>query len=399
MNGEILVTFNAGSSTVKIGLFEIRPDGKPHRIAKGVIDFQKHPLTFRVSGEAVTLDTTLDAIASEEHLNEVLAESFQRLAQHIDTSRIAAIGHRVVHGGDIFSGPARIDDDTIRAIAELTILAPLHQPQSLRLIRSVRELRPDLPQFASFDTAFHRTNSEVVRRFAIPRSLHDEGIKRYGFHGLSYEYIAGALARRAPEIANKKIIVAHLGSGASLCALEGGLSRDTTMGFSTLDGIPMATRCGAIDPGVLLHLLGTKQTSLPELEDMLYHRSGLLGVSGISADSRKLLESTAETAREAIELFTFRIAGEMGRLAMTLGGVDALVFTAGIGENQPKVRELICARLAWTGLAIDHAANATNAEVISAAGSRATALVIPTDEEQVIADETMSLWREGHRKP
>jgi acetate kinase len=389
MSGEMLLTFNAGSSTVKIGLFEIIGEG-PVRIARGVIDFRQKPLSFRITEGPKQLNIELDARPGED-LSGIVSETFEILGKHFDIGRIAAIGHRVVHGGDRFEGPAALDEAEIDAIDALTPLAPLHQPQNLRLIRAIRAVRADLPQAASFDTAFHRTNADVVRRFAIPRALHDQGVKRYGFHGLSYKYIAGKLARLAPERARGKAVVAHLGSGASICGMEDGRSRDTSMGFSTLDGIPMATRCGAIDPGVLLHLLGAGGQTLKELERMLYHRSGLLGVSGISADSRDLLQSDKPEAHEAIELFTFRIAGEIARLAGTLEGLDAIVFTAGIGENQPQVRGAVCARLRWLGVALDEKANAGNAAVISSPSSRVSVFVIPTDEEQVIADETFSV--------
>lgn len=294
MSADMLLTFNAGSSTVKIGLFETDKAGA-RRVAKAVIDFQKVPLNFRVTEGPANYNIALEAEASDD-LTAVMVETFSWLAKHFDMNRVAAVGHRVVHGGDAFSGPVALDDAAIEAIDKLTMLAPLHQPQSLRLIRAMRRFKPELPQSASFDTAFHRTNVEVVRRFAIPRWLHDEGIKRYGFHGLSYKFIAGALKRRAPSVAKGKVIAAHLGSGASLCALEDGESRDSSMGFSTLDGIPMATRCGALDPGVLLHLLGARRKSCGEVEDILYHRSGLLGVSGISADSRELLASNSPDA-------------------------------------------------------------------------------------------------------
>jgi acetate kinase len=273
----------------------------------------------------------------------------------------------------------------------LTALAPLHQPQALRLIRAVQHLRPTLAQTASFDTAFHSTQSDLVRRFALPRALHDQGIKRYGFHGLSYAFIAAELGRRVPKIAAGKVIVAHLGSGASLCALDGGESRDCSMGFSTLDGIPMATRCGALDPGVLLHLLGPKGRTLRNLEDMLYHRSGLLGVSGISADTRDLLKDERPEAREAIDLFTLRIAGEIGRMTATLGGLDGIVFTAGIGEHQPEIRAAICERLRWLGVALDGKANTTNEPIISTSASSVATFVIATDEEQTIANEALSV--------
>ena len=347
---DMLLTLNAGSSTAKLALFEIASSGA-RRVAKGTIDFRKNPPSFRVTEGATTFNVNLETDISD--IRGVIAETLSRLANHFDTSRVAGVGHRVVHGGNSFAGPARIDDATIEAIDKLTLLAPLHQPHSLRLIRAIRELRPDLPQSASFDTAFHRTNSEVVRRFAIPRAFHAEGIKRYGFHGLSYKYIAGELVRRTPEIAKGNIVVAHLGSGVSLCALDAGISRDTSMGFTALDGIPMATRCGALDPGVLLHLLGPAGHSLAAVNDILYYKSGLLGLSGISPDSRDLLASDRAEAREAIDVFTFRIAGEVARLATTLGGLNAIVFTAGIGEHQPQIRAAVCERLAWLDLEID----------------------------------------------
>lgn len=393
MTGRLLLTFNAGSSTVKIGLFALDGTGA-RRIGKGMIDFRRAPLRFSLSEGPDIVDIALDAAADDE-LHEVLTEAFRRLSWHFDLGSVAAIGHRVVHGGDGFSGPVPLDDDAIAAIDRLIPLAPLHQPQGLRLIRALRHLRPELPQTASFDTAFHRSHAEIVRRFAIPRALHDRGIKRYGFHGLSYKFIAAELERREPALGKGKIVAAHLGSGASLCGLDGGVSRDTSMGFSALDGVPMATRCGAIDPGVLLHLIGTDGHTAKEVEDLLYRRSGLLGVSGISADIRDLLESDRPEAREALDLFTLRIAGEIARLATTLGGLDAIVFTAGIGENQPRIRADVCARLAWLGLELDEAGNAANAATISAPGSRVAAFVIATDEEQVIADETLSILAIG----
>ncbi len=388
MNSQ-LVTFNAGSSTVKVGIFE--HDGQAVRpTARGAIDFNAVPLTFRMSGEGgetvVPVRTTLRG-----DLATVFGRILGALPDHLDPGRVAAIGHRVVHGGDIFAGPVLLDESAIAGIDSLSVFAPLHQPQSLSLIRAIRKLLPSVPQTASFDTAFHRTNAEVVRRFALPRALHDEGVKRYGFHGLSYKFIAGELARSAPDLAGGKVVVAHLGSGASLCALEGGISRDSSMGFSTLDGIPMATRCGAIDPGVLLYLLGAGRQTTAALEDMLYHRSGLLGVSGVSSDSRELLASGRPEAKEAIDLFAFRVAGEIARLASTLSGLDAIVFTAGVGENQPAIRADICARLMWLGVDLDPQANAGNALRISSPASRIAAFVIPTDEEQVIAEEALTI--------
>lgn len=299
-DANLLLTFNAGSSTIKIGLFQCGAN-QARRIGRGLIDLSRRPLSFHLTEGPAVFDAPLRAEGGED-LREVIAETFEVLGRHFDMNAVHAVGHRVVHGGDLFTGAVRLDEASISAIDGLTALAPLHQPQALRLIRAVQHLRPALTQTASFDTAFHATQSDLIRRFALPRALHDQGIKRYGFHGLSYAFITAELRRHAPEIAAGKIIVAHLGSGASLCALDGGESRDCSMGFSTLDGIPMATRCGALDPGVLLHLLGPKGRTLRNLEDMLYHRSGLLGVSGISGDTRDLLRDERPEAREAIDL-------------------------------------------------------------------------------------------------
>ncbi|MDH0871724.1 acetate/propionate family kinase [Agrobacterium pusense] len=388
MSRQLLVTFNAGSSTVKIGLFAIEGGGLT-RVGKGMIDFRKAPLRFELSEGPDRFDVELEANAEEE-LDEVLREAFDRLSWHYDLSGIAAIGHRVVHGGDLFDGPVLINDQAMSQMEALIPLAPLHQPQALRLVRAIARLRPEIRQTASFDTAFHRTHAEVVRRFALPRRLYEEGIKRYGFHGLSYRSIANQLISKWPEQAAGKVIVAHLGSGASLCAMHNCVSRDTSMGFSTLDGVPMATRCGALDAGVVIHLLKAGRDP-GEIEDLLYHRSGLLGASGISADSRVLLESDEQQAKEAIELFTFRVAGEIARLASTLGGLDTLVFTAGIGEHQPTIRADICTRLMWLGIDLDPGANAGSGPVISSPASRLTVLVIPTDEEQVIATDALRI--------
>jgi len=389
MTERLLLTFNAGSSTVKIGLF-LRENGKARRIGKGMIDFRHKPLTFHLVEGPETFDVPLEAEGGDV-LHEVLDETFGWLAKHFDLDAVSAVGHRVVHGGDRFRGPVLLDGATIEAIDALSPLAPLHQPQNVRLIRAVADLRPDLPQTASFDTAFHAGQEPVVRRFAIPRNLYDEGIKRYGFHGLSYAFISAELARRRPEIAGARTVIAHLGSGASLCAVSEGKSRDSSMSFSTIDGIPMATRSGAIDPGVLFHLMRTKGMNREEVEDLLYHKSGLLGLSGISADSRVLLESDRPEAHEALDVFTFRIAGEVARLSASIGGLDALVFTAGIGEHQPAIRKAVCERLAFLGIALDDAANGANAEMVSARQSRTKVFVIATDEEQVIADETLAV--------
>lgn len=385
----LLLTFNTGSSSLKIGLFEWDAHGA-RRIGKGLVDFSRRPLTFHLTEGPAVFDLRLHAEGGED-LRDVIAEAFEVLGMHFDMAAVRAVGHRVVHGGDQFTGPVRLDEGNIGELDKLVALAPLHQPQALRVIRAVKHLRPTLVQTASFDTAFHATQSDLVRRFALPRALHDQGIKRYGFHGLSYAFIAGELRRRVPDVAARKVIVAHLGNGASLCALDGGESRDCSMGFSTLDGIPMATRCGALDPGVLLHLLGPKARTLRNLEDMLYHRSGLLGVSSISGDTRDLLKDERPEAREAIDLFALRIAGEIGRMTATLGGLDGIVFTAGIGEHQPEIRAAICDRLRWLGVALDGKANSTSASIISTSASSVATFVIATDEEQIIANEALSV--------
>lgn len=389
MSDPLLITFNPGSSTIKFGLFRVT-DRAPIRFGSGRIDLHSAPLSLNISNDGQPIRVALRAPVTGD-LHAVIDETLDWFKRHFSLNDFTLFGHRVVHGGDRFNGPVPIDDRALEAIEELVPLAPLHQPQSVRLIRAVRALRPRLLQTASFDTAFHQGQTDLVRRFAIARRLFDEGIKRYGFHGLSYRFIASELARRFPALSRGKVVVAHLGSGASLCALDAGASRDTSMGFSALDGVPMATRCGALDAGVVLHLLGPRQCSLAEVEALLYHESGLLGVSGISPDSRDLLASNLPEAREALDLFAFRISGEVARLATTLGGLDALVFTAGIGENQPAIRAAVCERLAWLGIRVDSQSNACNARVISHPKSHATVLVIATDEEQVIAQEAVSV--------
>jgi acetate kinase len=389
MNGDILLTFNPGSSTIKLGLFAIEAN-RPRRVGSGLIDLRHKPLTLHVNEGLAVTDIPLKATATDD-LREVIDETLRWLKSHFSVSALAGVGHRVVHGGDRFAGPEAVSDDMLDGLETLVPLAPLHQPQSIRLIRAIRHLHPGLPQTASFDTAFHRSQSDLVRRFALPRALFDQGVKRYGFHGLSYQFIVAQLQRIAPDIGRGRVVAAHLGSGASLCGLQAGVSRDTSMGFSTLDGIPMATRCGALDPGVLIHLAKERGLSIDTIEDILYHRSGLLGVSGISADSRDLIASDTSEAREALNLFTLRIAREIAALTTTLGGLDGIVFTGGIGEHQPQIRSAVCRHLAWLGVAIDDSENSKTATRIDASGSTIAVLVVPTDEEQVIADETCAL--------
>ena len=390
---DLILTFNTGSSTVKIGSFECTGSSL-QKSAKAGIDFAASPLNFHMERGKERLDIELQSGNSDDIVG-VLSEVFDKLSAHIDLARIKAIGHRVVHGGDIFAGATLINDQTIQAIDDLSAYAPLHQPKSLALIKAIRQLFPDILQSASFDTAFHRTMPDVVRRFAIPRVMYDQGIKRYGFHGLSYQSVAQQFNQLEPDLSRKKLVIAHLGSGASICALENGKSIDTSMSFSTLDGIPMATRCGNIDAGVLLHLLSQQNMSTDELTDLLYHRSGLLGVSGISGDCRDLLASDAPEASQAIDLFTTRIAGEIARQATSLGGLDAVIFTAGIGEHQPEIRARIARKLQWLGLELDNTGNSNDAFRITTSSSKIAAFMLATDEERVIATETLSILNQS----
>jgi acetate kinase len=308
---------------------------------------------------------------------------------HLGREGLRAVGHRVVHGGADHIVPELITPALLTALEALTPLDPLHMPSNLAPMHAVAAARPALTQVACFDTAFHHTLPAVAARFALPRALTAQGVRRYGFHGLSYEYIASRLAELSPTLAHGRVIVAHLGSGASLCALRGGSSIETTTGFSALDGLVMATRCGRLDPGVILYL-GRQGRSFADIEDMLYRHSGLLGASGISGDVRVLLASADPQARDALELFTYRIAGEAGALVSALGGLDGLVFTAGIGEHSPAIRAAVCARLAWLGIRLDNRANAANAGRVSTAESGIDVRVIATDEEAVIARHTLT---------
>ena len=397
MRQRILLTFNPGSSTIKLGLFAMLEDG-PTTLGHAAIDLTTPPLILRMVEGGVTTEIAL-AAKPESDLHLVIDEMLGLLTRHFAFDDIVAAGHRVVHGGDQFTGPTLITNETLAAIEALVPLDPLHQPESVRLIKAVAHLRPQMQQTASFDTAFHSSQSDLVRRFAIPRALFDEGIKHFGFHGLSYSFIAAELTRLYPDIAKGRVVVAHLGSGASLCALEGGVSRDTTMSFSTLDGLPMATRCGTLDPGVVIHLVKQLGWSIEHVEDLLYRQSGLLGVSGISGDIRELSASNEAPAKEALDLFAFRVSREIVALANTLGGLDGLVFTAGVGEHHPAIRDAICQRLGWLGIKIDPSANATNLPRIDAQASKVAVLVIPTNEEQVIANEAHGLLNPGQHAP
>jgi acetate kinase len=305
--------------------------------------------------------------------------------------RFAALGHRVVHGGLNHAAPCLVTPALLAELDTLSPLAPLHQPHNLAPIRAAMQRSPDLPQVACFDTAFHRTIPEVAQVFALPQEMAARGIRRYGFHGLSYDYIASVLPRTAPDIAHGRVVVAHLGNGASLCALHDGRSVATTMGFSALDGLPMGTRCGQLDPAVVLHLLTTEGMDIVTVEALLYRKSGMLGLSGVSSDFRELLASEEPRARFAIDVFVYQVARNIASLAGALGGLDGIVFTAGVGENAAPIRAAICAACAWLGVELDTVANHARGPRITKPGSRVAAYVIPTDENLMIARQTRAL--------
>jgi acetate kinase len=387
---EAILALNAGSSSVKFGLYETGAADALELRCRGLLDLGDRPRLAARSGNGESLiDRELPRDAGQ-------GAGFGALMDWIESrlggESLVAAGHRIVHGGRAFVHPVRLTAQVIDAIDKLTSLAPLHQPRSLQPIRAVAAVRPHLAQVGCFDTAFHQTMDATVARIALPRRYEADGVRRYGFHGLSYEYIAGRLAEISPRLAAGRTIVAHLGNGASLCAMRDGRSVDTTMGFSALDGLVMGTRTGSIDPGVLLYLM-EQGVSHAELQHLLYEESGLLGVSGISSDMRSLSESDDPRAREAIELFTFRAARETAALAATLGGLDGLVFTAGIGEHSAPVRAAICRRLGWLGVAIDEDANAGHAAVIGRPGSAVEVRIMPTDEEIVVARHTLATIR------
>jgi acetate kinase len=315
----------------------------------------------------------------------LFADVLAFIEERFDNHSLRAVGHRIVHGGPDYSGPVVLTDDVTAKLDALTPLAPLHQPRCLTPVRALAAIRPALTQIACFDTAFHHGLAPTARRFAIPRRYEQRGVRRYGFHGLSFEYVAGRLGEIAPELVAKRTVIAHLGNGASLCALRHGRSIDTTMGLTPLDGLVMGTRCGTIDPGVLLYLQQHEKMSAEEIQHLLYHESGLLGVSGISADMRTLLASGEAAAREAVDLFVFRAAQQVAMMATTLGGLDCLVFTGGIGEHAREIRSAICERIGWLGVHVDAAANDATRERISAGESDVEMFVVPTNEELTIA--------------
>ena len=385
-----ILVINAGSSSLKFQVFAIVGGGLERRVRGQMDGVGGRPRLKAADGDGESLvDRTYDA--SEIADLPTAIEAVQAFLRSLGGFTLAAIGHRVVHGGPDFTDAVLIDAGVLDKLASYQDLAPLHQPNNLAPIRLAMEIAPDLPQVACFDTAFHRGHAAHTDCYAIPRKLYDEGVRRYGFHGLSYEYIAERLREVAPGVAGGRVIVAHLGSGASMCALEGGRSIESTMGFTALDGLPMGTRPGQLDPGVVLYLLDQKGMSVAEVTDLLYRGSGLKGLSGLSNDMRDLVDSDDPRAAFAIDHFVHRAALSAGLLAAALGGLDAFVFTAGIGEHSTVIRARIAARLAWLGAEIDEAANEAGATVISTPASRVALLVVPTDEELMIARHTLAL--------
>jgi acetate kinase len=391
---ETLLVVNAGSSSIKFQLFEVLPGDRLDLRLKGQMEgIGTHP---RLAAKDATGEGLIDQSyepGSVGNVPQALDQLDDWLIAQLGGVKPLAIGHRVVHGGPAFAAPLLVDDDVLARLEALVPLAPLHQPNNLAPIKAIRERRPEIPQVACFDTAFHRGHPEVADRYAIPASFHQEGVRRYGFHGLSYEHIAHRLAELDPALAEGRVVVCHLGSGASMCAIQAGRSVDSTMGFTAVDGLPMGTRTGQLDPGVILYLLQAKGYGAGEIERFLYHEGGLKGLSGVSNDMRDLLASDAPGAKLAIDCFVYRIAREAGALAAAMGGIDGIVFTAGIGERSPEIRGAVLERLRWLGFELDQAANARHGPLITTAASPRKAYVIPTDEELMIARHTLALIR------
>ena len=385
---EFALVLNSGSSSLKFAAFHTSAGADWPLAARGNLEgIGTAPKMSVRDGAGATMPAPAppggvrDAGSALEHVFGWLRASFAG-------GRLIGVGHRVVHGGPRHAGPAIVTPAVLAELRELIPLAPLHQPYNLAAIEAVARHRPDVPQVACFDTSFHHSLPAVAQVVPLPAEARRGGVRRYGFHGLSYEYIASVLPQRAPQIAQGRVIVAHLGSGASLCALAAGKSVENTFGFTALDGLCMGTRPGAIDPGVILYLFQELQLSVKEVETLLYKQSGLLGISGVSNDMRNLLESREPAATLAVDYFVYRAAKEIGALTAVLGGLDALVFTAGIGENSPVIRQRTCEACAWLGIELDEAANSTNASCISHRGSRVSAWMIPTNEELMIARHT-----------
>jgi acetate kinase len=387
----VILVINAGSSSVKFQVFTAGGRGGLDRVIRGQIDgIATHP---RLRANAADGTSLIDRTYTAREVPNVPAAMALAGGWLRDERRLAptAVGHRVVHGGPDYAGPVRIDPGVLAKLERYVSLAPLHQPNNLAPIRTILSSHPDLLQVACFDTAFHRTHDALADHYAIPLRFYAEGIRRYGFHGLSYEFVADRLETVAPEIARGRVIVAHLGSGASMCALADGRSVESSMGFTALDGLPMGTRPGQLDPGVVLYLASEKQMSAAQIQTLLYSECGLKGLSGISNDVRDLEASDDPKAHFALDYFAYRAGLQAGALAAALGGLDAFVFTAGIGENSAAMRRRIVHRLTWLGAELDEAANAAGRTVISTPGSKVRLLVVPTDEELTIARHTVAL--------
>jgi len=382
VSGSVL-TLNAGSSSLKIALF--RPDDE-QPIATGIADRIGGDCVLTVKDASGTILSERRGAALQGATHEAVLQALVTILTEVRLAQdIVAVGHRVVHGGLVFTTPALVDDDVLSQLAALEPFAPLHQPHNLAGIRAAQRAFPDALQIACFDTAFHRSHPFVNDTFALPRALYDEGVRRYGFHGLSYEYVTQKLAILRPELHAGRVIICHLGNGASACAIRDGQSIASTMGFSALDGLPMGTRCGQLDPGVMLYLLQQKKMTPDAISDLLYKQSGLLGLSGLSNDMRVLEASDDPAAKAALDYFVFRIRREIGGLAASLGGLDALIFCGGIGENSRLIRARVCSDMEWLGIAIDPVRNASNETILSAQLSPVAIMMIPTNEEIVIA--------------
>ena len=393
---DIIVTLNAGSSSTKFAVFA-SDAGSLARVARGQVEGIGTAPHFQVQDEHGVL--CCESFWEHSDAEAGHARAFQQISRwltdFLEDRPIAAVGHRVAHGGPTYTEAVLIDDDVIAELTRLVPLAPLHQPHHIAAIRAVAQFDPALPQVACFDTSFHRGRARVTERFALPFEMFDAGVRRYGFHGLSYAYIVKRLKEMAPEVARGRVVVAHLGSGCSMCAIRDGGSVETSMGLSALDGLPMGTRCGTLDPGVLLYLMRRDNLDVAALESLLYKRSGLFGLSGVSNDMRALHASDDPRAAEAIDHFVFRVGRELGGLVACLGGLDALVFTAGIGENDAEIRRRVCADAAWLGIRLDDDANAKGHVKISEGDTRPSVWVIPTDEERMIALHTTAAARVG----